>query len=447
MTNDSLMFEKLHPTKLFFRCAIPAMLSMVFSALYVIIDGIFVGRFIGENALAAINLAMPLVNISFAVSDMVAVGSSVKIAIFLGGKNRDMANKVFSSSVKIIFAISIVTGIIFLTFTKPIFMMMGASGEALDYAYKYLCTYALFAPVTMIFFAVDNYLRICNRQKYSMILNISTALLNIFLDYLLIVVFDYKVLGAALASCVSIGIGSILVIMPFLRKKLELRLVRGFIPLKQFFHMLANGASEFFSNISGSIMAFILNIVLMDIGGTTAVAAMSIILYVGSIMTMLIFGMTDSMQPSISYCYGADLRKRLVELEKRVLFFGAILSGMAFLFLRYCGQVIVPFFVKPGDVELLELSIHAMRLYAFSYLVSWIYLCLSSYLTAMGKAAMSFVTSISGTLVFPLIWLAALVPFMGIDGVCLMPFFSGVLSSLLAIGLVVKNSKSQRIRE
>lgn len=82
MTNDSLMFEKLHPTKLFFRCAVPAMLSMVFSALYVIIDGIFVGRFIGENALAAINLAMPFVNISFAVSDMIAIGPSVKIAIF-----------------------------------------------------------------------------------------------------------------------------------------------------------------------------------------------------------------------------------------------------------------------------------------------------------------------------------------------------------------------------
>lgn len=441
MNNDSLIFETLHPTKLFFRCAIPAMLSMVFSALYVIIDGIFVGRFIGENALAAINLAMPLVNISFAISDMIAVGSSVKIAILLGEKNKDMASRVFSFSVKIILIISIVTGIIFLTFIKPVFLLMGARGEALEYAFQYLSIYALFAPLTMIFFAVDNYLRICNRQKYSMALNIFTALLNILLDYLLIIVFDYRVLGAALASCISIGIGSILAIMPFLMKKLELCLVKGAIPVKQFVHMLANGASEFFSNISGSVMAFILNIVLMDLGGTTAVAAMSIIMYVGSIMDMVLFGMADSMQSSISYCYGAGLKKRLVDLEKRVLFFGALLSMVAFLFLRYSGNIIVPFFVTPGDVDLLDLSVHAMKLYAFSYLVSWVYLCLSGYLTAMGKAAMSFVTSICGTLVFPLVCLALLVPFKGIDGVCLMPFFAGILSSLLAIGLVVKNSK------
>ncbi len=441
MNNDSLIFETLHPTKLFFRCAIPAMLSMVFSALYVIVDGIFVGRFIGENALAAINLAMPLVNISFAISDMIAVGSSVKIAIFLGEKNRNMANRIFSFSVKITFIVAILTGIIFVTFSKSVFVLMGASGEALDYASEYMCVYAIFSPVTMIYFAVDNYLRICNRQKYSMILNISTALLNIVLDYLLIVVYDYKILGAAFASCISMGIGSILAIIPFLKGKLELCFVKGAIPVKQFLHMIANGASEFFSNIAGSVMALILNIVLMKLGGTTAVAAMSIIMYVGSIMSMVIFGMTDSMQPSISYCYGASLKKRLIDLEKRVLIFASVLSLLAFLFLRYTGQIIVPFFVKPGDIDLLNLSIHAMRLYAFSYLVSWVYLSLSGYLTAMGKAAMSFVTSICGTLVFPLVCLALLVPFKGIDGVCLMPFFAGILSSLLAIGLVVKNSK------
>ena len=131
MNNDSLIFEKLHPTKLFFKCALPAMLSMVFSALYVIIDGIFVGRFIGENALAAVNLAMPLVNISFAISDMIAVGSSVIISILLGEKNNDMANRTFSFSVKFTFLVAVVTGVIFFMFTKPIFVLMGTGGEAL----------------------------------------------------------------------------------------------------------------------------------------------------------------------------------------------------------------------------------------------------------------------------------------------------------------------------
>ncbi|MDO4438938.1 MAG: MATE family efflux transporter [Eubacteriales bacterium] len=443
MNDNSIAFEKLNTTRLFFRCALPAMLSMVFSALYVIADGIFVGRFVGENALAAVNLAMPLVNISFAVSDMIAIGSAVHIAMLLGEKKNENANRVFSFSVKIIFAFSVLIGIFFLFFTKPVFVLMGTSGQALNYAFEYMCIYALFSPLTMIYFAADNYLRICNRQTYSMVLNISTALLNILLDYLLIVVFDGGVRGAALASCISMAIGSFLSLLPFFRKKLELRFVSGKIPAKQFFSLLANGSSEFFSNISSSIMAFILNIVLMQIGGTTAVAAMSIVLYVDSLMIMMILGMCDSMQPPISYCHAAGLKKRVASFEKNVLFSAALLSVMAFIFLHYGGGIIAPLFIKEGDTALLELSVHAMKLYAFSYLVNWIARCLSSYLTALGKAVQSFITSICATLVFPLMALSVLTPMYGFDGVCLMPLFAGIMSSILAIILAVNTKKDK----
>lgn len=437
MNPNSLAFETQPPSKLFLRCALPAMCSMVFGALYTIADGIFVGRYVGENALAAVNLAMPLVNISFAIADMIAVGSSVQIAMFLGQRDKEAANRIFSFSIKIIFAVSILIGLFFLFFTKPVFMLMGANGQALQYAFVYMGVYALFSPVTMVYYAADNYLRICNRQKYSMILNISTALLNIVLDFLLIIVFEGGVLGAALASCISMAIGSFFSLLPFFRKKLELRFTKGKIPAKQFVSLLANGSSEFFSNISGSVMAFILNVVLMRLGGTTAVAAMSIVLYVDSLMVMMIFGMCDSMQPPISYCHAAGLKQRVLSLEKRVLLSAAFLSLGAFFFLRYGGSRIVPFFVTPEDTALLELSVHAMELYAFSYLVNWIYRCLSSYLTAMGQAGKSFAASICGTLVFPLVCLAALVPLWGFDGVCFMPLFAGFFSGALAILLSV----------
>ncbi|MBS5149734.1 MAG: MATE family efflux transporter [Butyricicoccus pullicaecorum] len=437
MNPNSLAFETQPPSKLFLCCALPAMCSMVFGALYTIADGIFVGRYVGENALAAVNLAMPLVNISFAIADMIAVGSSVQIAMFLGQRDKEAANRIFSFSIKIIFAVSILIGLFFLFFTKPVFMLMGANGQALQYAFVYMGVYALFSPVTMVYYAADNYLRICNRQKYSMILNISTALLNIVLDFLLIIVFEGGVLGAALASCISMAIGSFFSLLPFFRKKLELRFTKGKIPAKQFVSLLANGSSEFFSNISGSVMAFILNVVLMRLGGTTAVAAMSIVLYVDSLMVMMIFGMCDSMQPPISYCHAAGLKQRVLSLEKRVLLSAALLSLGAFFFLWYGGSRIVPFFVTPEDTALLELSVHAMELYAFSYLVNWIYRCLSSYLTAMGQAGKSFAASICGTLVFPLVCLAALVPLWGFDGVCFMPLFAGFFSGALAILLSV----------
>lgn len=441
MNDQSTYFSQEKPTKVFLHCALPAMFSMVFSAIYVIADGIFVGQFVGENALAAVNLAMPLVNISFAIADMIAVGSAVEIAMLLGQKEHRQANIMFSVCVKMTFAVSVVIGLFFLFFTKPIFMVMGTSGQALEYAYQYMLIYAFFSPLTMIYYAADNYLRICNRQKYSMFLNISTALLNIVLDFLLIVVFDGGVLGAAFASCISMAIGSFFSLLPFVRRKLELRFTRGKIGIKQFLSLLANGSSEFFSNISGSIMAFILNIVLMNLGGTRAVAAMSIVLYVDSLMATMVFGMCDSMQPPISYCHAAGLKKRVASFEKRVLSFAALLSLIAFVLLRFHNDQIIPLFAQAHDLELIQLSEHAMSIFALSYLANWISRCLSSYLTALGKAVQSFMTSICGTLIFPLVGLALLAPTFGFDGVCFMPVFAAVLSAILAIFLAISASR------
>lgn len=437
METNSLIFENLHPTKLFIKCAVPAALSMIFSGLYSIADGIFVGRCIGSDALAAVNLVMPLIAISFALAELIAVGSSVQLAILLGQKEHELANRTFSVCIKVILSISVFIGLVFFFLCKPMLILMGAKGNALQYSIEYIRVYAIFAPLVIVYFAVDNYLRICGKQNYSMILNIVTAVSNIVLDFLLIVIWKQGVWAAAFASCISISFGTVMAFLPFLRKELELKFVKGWIPVKQFVQLAANGSSEFFANIAGSVFAFILNIVLLSIGGATAVAAMSVVMYVESLAAALIYGMVDSMQPAISYCKGAGLKKRVYALEKRVLIFAAIFSVITCLILRYCGVWVVPFFVKPGDTELLTLSIQAMSLYALSYLVNWIDGCLSGFLTALGEAGRSFIVSIAGTLIFPLVGLAVLVPSMGLNGVCLMPLFSGIISSILATILVV----------
>lgn len=441
METNSLIFENLHPTKLFIKCAVPAALSMIFSGLYSIADGIFVGRCIGSDALAAVNLVMPLIAISFALAELIAVGSSVQLATLLGQKEHELANRTFSVCIKVIFGISVFVGLVFFFLCEPMLMLMGAKGNALQYSIEYIRVYAVFAPLIIVYFAVDNYLRICGKQNYSMILNIATAVSNIVLDFLLIVIWKRGVWAAAFASCISISVGTVMAFSPFLRKKLELKFVKGWIPVKQFVQLAANGSSEFFANIAGSIFAFILNVVLLSIGGATAVAAMSVVMYVESLAAALVCGMVDSMQPAISYCKGAGLKKRVYALEKRVLISAAIFSVITCLILRYCGAWIVPFFVKPGNTELLALSIQAMSLYALSYLVNWIDGCLSGFLTALGQAGRSFIVSIMGTLILPLAGLAVLVPPLGFGGVCLMPLLAGTISAVLAIVLVATTGK------
>ena len=447
MEANYLMFEKLPPAKLLLKCAVPAAMSMIFSGLYSVVDGIFVGRCIGSDALAAVNLVMPLITIAFSLAELIATGSSVQLATLLGQKERDQANRTFSVCIKVIVGMSFLIGLVFFFLCKPLLTLMGADGIALQYSVEYIRVYAVFAPLIIVFFAIDNYLRICGKQNYSMMLNIVTAVLNIALDFLLIVVLRQGIRAAALTSCISISVGTVMAFYPFFRNKLEVKFVAGNIPFKQFAQLAANGSSEFFSSIVGSIFSFILNIVLLSIGGATAVAAMSVVMYVESLVASMLFGMVDSMQPAISYCKGAGLHKRVWTLEKYVLTAAAVLSVAVCLVLRYCGTFVVPFFVKPGETELLTLSIHAMRLYALSYLVNWIDGCLSGFLTALGQAGRSFVVSITGTLVLPLAGLAVLVPSMGLDGVCLTPLLSGTASAVLAIVLVMTMRKGDKNTE
>lgn len=437
MDTNTFMFEKMQPTKLFIKCAIPAALSMIFSGIYSIADGIFVGRCIGADALAAVNLVMPLIMISFALAEMIAVGSSVQLAMLLGQKEKELSNRTFSVCIKVILGISVIIGLIFFFLSKPILMLMGTEGMALQYGIEYIRVYAVFSPLIIVYFAADNYLRICGKQNYSMALNIVTSVLNIILDFLLLVVWKQGVWAAAFTSCISMALGTVMALCPFFRNKLELKFVKGWISAKQFVKLVANGSSEFFANIASSIFSSILNIVLLSIGGATAVAAMSVVMYVESIASMMISGMSDSMQPAIGYCHGAGLKKRIYALEKRVLVSAAVLSLTACLLLRYGGAWVVPFFVKSDETELLALSIHAMSLYALSYLVNWVDGCLSGYLTVLGQAGRSFIVSIMGTLVLPLVGLAVLVPPLGLAGVCLMPLFAGVLSAVLSLVLVL----------
>ena len=128
------MFGGMPPTRLFFRCAIPNMISMAVVSLYTIADGIFVGYYIGAEALAAINLVMPLIMMSFAFSDMVAVGSSVQIAIWLGKKDEEMAGRIFSTACLLILISALIMGTLAWLFSYPLVQLLGASGEVADLA-------------------------------------------------------------------------------------------------------------------------------------------------------------------------------------------------------------------------------------------------------------------------------------------------------------------------
>ena len=432
---DSEIFEKLPPTKLFFRLAIPSMITMAFGALYQIADGLFVGRFIGEDALAAVNLIMPNIMITFGLINLIATGASVRISVLLGEKNREEASRVFTFTLKAIFALSCIIGILGLAFAEPYVRLLapGATERAIEYGITYTRVYSAFAPLMLIYHATDNYLRVCGKEKLSMWLGIGTQALNIILDVILIALLGQGVWAAAFTSCIAMALGSVITLLIFRGKRLDVYYTKGKVKKADFFRILANGSSEFFSSISMSVISIVYNFFLLRYGGTTGLAAFSVVMYVDSIIGMLVFGMCDALQPAISYCYGAGLMDKVKAIFRRVILGAVVLSAASLLFMMFLGQYVAPLFVKPEDTELLAVSIIGMKLFSLSYLTGWVDMCFSSYFTALERPARSMLTSFFGTLVFPICALFALTPFLELNGVWLSVLVSCTASAIFTL--------------
>lgn len=179
--NTRFLFTHMPPGRLFLITAGPGAVGMLASVLFYMVDGIFIGRYLGETAFAALNLALPFVIINFSLSDLIGVGSSVPIAIKLGEKKNHTANNIFTCACVLTFLTSIGVGAL-LYFGGPYLLsLLGAKGELHALALSYLRVYALTAPVTTIVFGADSYLRICGQIRTSMFLNIGMAVISFVL--------------------------------------------------------------------------------------------------------------------------------------------------------------------------------------------------------------------------------------------------------------------------
>ena len=312
MTTET-MYATMAPWRLFFKVALPGMISMFAMSVYSIIEGVFIGQILGEGAFAAVNIAMPLVMINFSVADLIGVGASAPISIALGRKDYEEANNVFTCSVIMIFLSAIVMGGIMYFAAAPLSRMMGANDQLLDTSVRYLRTFALCSPLATIFFAMDNYLRISGYVKTSMVINVVSNFLTIGLLALFLLGCGMDVVGSALATSISMCTCSFAAMVPFVGNRALLKFVKPNFTAALVKKVAACGSPSFLSNISGRVTSILMNISLMSLGvktlgaggGTTAVAVYAILMYASDLCWPLLYGISDSLSPAIGYNWGA----------------------------------------------------------------------------------------------------------------------------------------------
>ncbi|RHO56538.1 MATE family efflux transporter [Ruminococcaceae bacterium AM07-15] len=428
-------FVTLPVKKVFFKLTIPIVMSMFFSSIYMMADGIFVGHFIGSDALAAVNMVMPVIMILFAVSNMIAVGSSVKVSTALGEKNPGKARSMFSFSTALVMGVGVFFAAAGLLFSKPLIHQVIREDQLAEMAIQYSRVLMLGLPFIMPLFAMDNFLRVCGKARYSMWINIIVSVLNIFLDWLMVAKWEWGISASALATVISMMIGSAFSFFPFFSKKITLYFTKPKIKKAELMGMLYNGSSEFLSSIASSVIATLINAVLLYLGGSVAVASYGIVMYIDTLLVGVLYGVVDSIQPAVSYNLGAGKVKRTFSFFKISCVVTAAISVLCMAVILIFPDKLAAVFSEKGNVQVMQMTVAALLLFAPSYLFTWFNMVTSAFLTAMDKPKESMIIMLFRTVLLPVSCLVILTSVMGVYGVFSTITLSSLLTCILA-GLI-----------
>ncbi len=415
------------------KLAIPSIITMIVGSINMVIDGIFMGNFIGSSALAAVNLVMPIMMMVFGLVGMVASGAGIRIGILFGEGNHQKASRVFSASTLLIFILGIIIAIFAFFFTKDIIFALIKDQNLASLAYDYVKVMIPAIPLIAPLFAFDNFLLICGKVNRSTWINVWTALINIALNWYLVAYLGLGISYAALATTIGMVAGSVLSILPFVTNKLDLKFTSPKIPLKDIKMIIYNGSSEFFQSIASSVMALLMNGIMLSVAGAVGVAAMSVISYIEMLLLPVLMGIAGCVQPVVSYNFGAKRHDRVKETFKKVCTISVIISAISFSTMLLFPDFLVSLFANDDDTEMIAIATTGLLLYAPSYLFNWFNIIVGTFLSAFEKPKESMILMLLDSMVFPIVFFIALANLMGVNGI----FLAQAVSAFAAFGVAV----------
>ena len=404
---------------LLMQYAIPAIVAMVASSLYNMVDSIFIGQGVGPMAIAGLAITFPFMNLSGAIGACIGVGASTYLSVKLGQKDYSMAQRILGNSV----VLKIITGIIFgaicLLFLDPILRFFGASDNTLPYAHEYMVVILLGNVFTHLYFGMNALLRAASKPKQAMYATIFTVVLNTALDPIFIYTLDMGIRGAALATILSQTTALCWQIKQFSNPHELLHFKRGIYKLDWSIikNILAIGVSPLAMNTCSCIIVIFINTALVKYGGDMAVGAYGIANRIGFLFFMIVMGINQGMQPIAGYNYGAMHFDRMLKVLKL-----SMISATAIMAFGWLVGELMPYpcaRLFTTDAELIEQAVKGIRLNMIAFPLIGSQAVITNFFQSIGKAKISIFLSLSRQMIFLLPLLVALPPMLGVDGVWL----------------------------
>lgn len=402
-------------TKLFFKFAIPSIFGMLIVSLEIMIDGMFLGRNVGPLGLAAVNLSMPLINFLMSVGLMICVGGGVITSIYFGKKKLNKARELTSITLMLLVGVLEFLSLIVLFNLDFFINFLGANEEVYPYVRAYMIPMMIgaFFYTSPIF--TETFVKIEEKPNLVFVSGSVCLTFNALLDYLFIQKFQWGMVGGATATLLACMFG-FLALLPNLHFKLPQKSLR--IYLKDIKNIFFNGSSEMLSVVSSTFAMYLFNLTLMKKIGVLGVSALTIVFYINQMLNISLYGLSQALQPLVAYNLGARHLDKIKKVLRVSLITGGTLGAIAYIGSHIWGGFIIGIFSK-GNQELMSLAKTALFYISFAYLISFLNIISTSFLTSIEKPIESVVVSLGRSIVFIAIPLFILPDLIGAKGIWL----------------------------
>lgn len=342
---------------------------MIIFSLYSMVDGFFVSKYVGVEALSAVNLSMPFINIVFALGIIAAVGSQTMCGVFIGRKNYMKANKIFSFNIKTVTISSIILTLLFYFNMDTIARLLGATEDLGPLVIEYLGHIVYFVPFLMISYNFEVLVKVDGFPRLAVATVITCGLSNVILDYVFVGLMGHGLAGAAVATGFSQVISTVVYLIHFTVGKSNLEFVEvkfSFDTLKSIFSL---GVGDFVSEVGIAMIVLFYNIFIIKFLGEKSIATFSVISYVNNLALTCFAGITQGTQPLLSYYYGKkdyDSLKKLFRLATAAIF----VTGVVFLAASQLFPERIFRIFLDVDKETLSYSVESLRKFSISFMIT-----------------------------------------------------------------------------
>lgn len=431
--------------KQFFKYAIPSIASMWVFSIYTMADGIFVAKGVGERALAAVNIAMPFINAIFAVSLWLAVGTSTVIAIAMGRGDTKRANEIFSMNTVMLVIISVVITVLALFNLRGLATFLGATASTIDYVQDYLRIIILFSGCFIVSYCLEVLIKTDGFPILATVGVCISALCNIVLDFIFVLVLHWGIQGAAIATGISQLALLLFFLYHFTHRKSTLKFTAFQWDLRLYKRILPIGFSDCITEFSTGIVTFMFNRTILMTIGDDGIVSYTIITYVNTLTLMTMIGLTQGMQPLVSFYYGKREMSTGHKLLRYALVTVAGCSLASFALCQLFAAPLVNIFINAEHIALSAYSVYALKRFAYSFLIMGFNVVIAGFFAAIERPIYSLAISLARGLLLVPIGLLIMVLCFGPDQLWLATTVSESLTLLVTLILILRYRAHYRL--